>query len=679
VADAFNATGALGTGSSTLASVQPFYLEPKMPLEVTSGDTIRMPVALVNSTPADLANLRLSATAPKGIAVTTPEAFTLAANSRQRQLVDLTVNSALGSSDFALEAATTGSSFSDKVTRKLLVKPRGFPIEVAYGGILSPEAPAKHMLTIPAQMIPGSASAKLAVYPTPLANLTQALERLMQEPCGCFEQTSSTNYPLVMAQQYFMTHTGVAPETIQRSRELLAKGYQRLLSFECKAKGYEWFGQDPGHETLSAYGLMEFTDMAQVQTVDAAMIASTRAWVLQTRDGHGGFKRERRGLHTWISDPDCSNAYMLWTLMESGEKQLTPEVAALKAAGEKSSNSYVLALAANVLALSGDQPAAKALMDRLVAKQNAQGYIDGATTSIVGSGGEALQIETTALTILAWLRDPAYAGSVEKSMQWLAESCKAGRFSSTQSTVLALRAIVQYDKARAHPKAPGSLQVYVDGHPMGGPVAFNADTQGAIALPDIAEMLEPGTHNVELKMTGGASMPYSVAANFTVTQPDSSDACKVALTTRLRNTTLAEGGITEAAVTVTNRTGEVIPTPIAIIGIPGGLEVRHDQLKELVKTGKIAAYEVLGREVVLYWRDLDAKQKVEFPLSLVAAIPGSYTAPASRAYLYYTDEFKQWSAPLSVTITPNAAGAAALNGATPTEPEGVPTLKVRTR
>ena len=33
--------------------------------------------------------------------------------------------------------------------------------------------------------------------------------------------------------------------------------------------------------------------------------------------------------------------------------------------------------------------------------------IDGATTSIVGSGGEALQIETTALTILAWLRDPA--------------------------------------------------------------------------------------------------------------------------------------------------------------------------------------------------------------------------------------------------------------------------------
>jgi hypothetical protein len=82
------------------------------------------------------------------------------------------------------------------------------------------------------------------------------------------------------------------------------------------------------------------------------------------------------------------------------------------------------------------------------------------------------------------------------------------------------------------------------------------------------------------------------------------------------------------------------------------LEVRHDQLKELVKSGKIAAYEVLGRQVVLYWRSLKAQEKVQLPLSLVAAIPGTYTGPASRAYLYYTDEFKTWAAPLRITITP---------------------------
>ena len=117
---------------------------------------------------------------------------------------------------------------------------------------------------------------------------------------------------------------------------------------------------------------------------------------------------------------------------------------------------------------------------------------------------------------------------------------------------------------------------------------------------------------------------------------------------------MVEGAVTEASVKVSNRTDDAIPSPIAIVGLPGGLEVRHDQLKELVKSGKIAAYEVIGREVVLYWRVLGPKEAVELPLSLVAAVPRSYTGPASRAYLYYTDEFKQWAPGMSVVIT--AAG-----------------------
>ena len=48
---------------------------------------------------------------------------------------------------------------------------------------------------------------------------------------------------------------------------------------------------------------------------------------------------------------------------------------------------------------------AKSLMDRLAAKQSDTGVVDGATTSVIGSGGEALQIETTALATLAWMRD----------------------------------------------------------------------------------------------------------------------------------------------------------------------------------------------------------------------------------------------------------------------------------
>ena len=61
---------------------------------------------------------------------------------------------------------------------------------------------------------------------------------------------------------------------------------------------------------------------------------------------------------------------------------------------------------------------------------------------------------------------------------------------------------------------------------------------------------------------------------------------------------------------------------------------------------------MIGREVVLYWRSLKPEQRVELPISLVAEIPGTYTGPASRAYLYYTDEHKEWVEPLAVDITP---------------------------
>jgi uncharacterized protein YfaS (alpha-2-macroglobulin family) len=651
-ADAYM-NGAVGSGTGLVESVQPFYVEPKLPLEVTMGDRIRLPLGLVNGTTEALDGATLKLTAAKGITAANPAPFSLKADSRVRRLADVTIGDVAGENDFIVDAVAGG--YSDRVTRKLRVVPRGFPVTLAHGGMLPPNSALTFNLDIPKNRVPGSIRSDIAIYPTPMANLTKALERLLQEPYGCFEQTSSTTYPVIMVQQYFMSHQGVDPKLAERGKDLLKKGYERLTGFECKQKGYEWFGQDPGHETLTAYGLLEFSDMARVYSVDSGMLQRTRGWLLAARDGKGGFKRERRALHTWIEDRDCSNAYITWALLMAGEPatSLRPEIDTVKAAAKKSENSYVIALGANVALADKDAETARALLDRLAAKQAKDGFVDGGTTTIVGSGGIALQVETTAFAVMGWLQDKTYVGNVEKSLKWLADVCEGGRYGSTQATVLALRAIVAYDQARSTPKAPGSIQLTVDGRQAGSEVKIGPETTGAIILTDIAELLEPGQHTVEIRMKGGSEMPCSMTVQYSDDKPDSSAQCKVGVSVALDSDTVAEGKFTEATVTVINRAeDEIIPTPVAIIGIPGGLEVRHDQLKELVKSGKIAAYEVLGRQVVLYWRSLKAQEKVQLPLSLVAAIPGTYTGPASRAYLYYTDEFKTWAAPLRVTITP---------------------------
>jgi hypothetical protein len=650
-ADAFDASGDLGSASSAIKSVQPFYVETKMPLEVTQGDELRIPVTLVNGTPDAHISTGLTLSGPKGIRFGPIKPGTVNPGQRVRELLFVGIDDIAGEYDISVGAGS--EAYGDKVTRKLRVMPRGFPIEFARGGLIGPDGSVSYEIEIPADVVPGSVTSGLALYPTPLANLTQALEALIQSPCGCFEQTSSTTYPLVMAQQYFMSHQGVDPKLIERSRTLLDEGYTRLIGFECKTtKGYEWFGADPGHDALSAYGLLEFTDMALVREVDARMLKDTREFVLKARDGKGGYKRLTHTLHTWVADPECANGYNTWALLEchADPKELRTEIGWVKANVGKSGNSYALALAANVMALAGDRDAAISFMNKLAAKQTDAGVVDGATTSVIGSGGEALQVETTALAALAWMRDANYAGNVEKAMKWLCETCKAGRFGSTQSTILALRAIVTYDKLHSHPKAPGTIQVTVDGHAMGSAVAFDEKSQGAIKLQDVSEMLSPGRHTIALTMAKGASMPFSVSVKYNTLKPLNSPDCKLSLQTRLNDTEVTEGSLTEAMVTVVNKAKETIPTPIAIVGIPGGLEVRHDQLKELVKSQRIAAYEVKGREVVLYWRSLDAGQKVEIPISLTAAIPGHYTAPASRSYLYYTDENKVWTDPMRVTI-----------------------------
>ena len=61
--------------------------------------------------------------------------------------------------------------------------------------------------------------------------------------------------------------------------------------------------------------------------------------------------------------------------------------------------------------------------------------------------------------------------------------------------------------------------------------------------------------------------------------------------------------------------------------------------------------ETRAREVTLYFRQLKPKEVKTVPIDLVATVPGRYTGPASRAYLYYTNDEKIWNDPIEVVVT----------------------------
>ena len=160
-----------------------------------------------------------------------------------------------------------------------------------------------------------------------------------------------------------------------------------------------------------------------------------------------------------------------------------------------------------------------------------------------------------------------------------------------------------------------------------------------------------GKHDVKVKYVGVKTpLPYSVSMTWNTTLPVSDVACAIDLKTKLATQTANVGETVRMTATITNRKNEEVPSTMAIIGIPAGFTVQPWQLKELQEKKVFDYYEIVGNNIAVYYRGMDAKAVKEINLDLKAEMPGEYDAPASSAYLYYTNEFKTWSGVNKVTI-----------------------------
>jgi len=642
-------SGRIGSGEAELISRIPFSVEPKLPLEVNAGDRIDLPVAVVNDTDAML---------PVELSIEHGERVTLggdpvrrlelAAAGRTRAYYVLNVTGEKGDAEVTLRGLA--GNLADAVKRPLSIVPPGFPRELSYSGQL--EGDTQVVVELPEFWVEGSLEVTLGAYPSTLAELQQGMESMLREPHGCFEQASTSNYPNVLSLQYMQEHDVADPAVTRRAKDLLKKGYAKLAGYECPKKGYEWFGGDPGHEALTAYGLMEFRDMAEVYQVDPEMIRRTAEWLLARRDGEGGFKRNPRALDSFGGAPDpVTNAYITWALSESGQEGIAKEIEHAVSLGEGSDDPYVIALAAAAAQNGGQTDAAKKLMKKLADLQADDGHLEGTQGSITRSGGQSLKVETTALAVLAWLKMPQFSPQAKKAVDWiLASRGGSGGFGSTQATILALKALIEHSKASRKTPAAGTLVVKRDDLEIGRH-EFGPGQTETIVVDGLEASLEPGRNELTVTLSGDNQMPYALDVRFRTRKPDSHQSCPVRLSTNLAERQVKAGETVALTAELENTSDEGQPMTVALLGLPAGLEPRPDQLDELKEKGTIDYYETRPREVICYWRSLAPNKKIEVKLDLVAAVPGRYTGPASRAYLYYTSEQKQWADPLEVEIT----------------------------
>jgi hypothetical protein len=564
-------------------------------------------------------------------------------------------------------------AMTDEVQESVAIAPVGYPFRVSRAGTLRAGERVELDVAIGGGRTgvrADSIAASLSVYPSPVATMLKGAEALIREPHGCFEQASSANYPNVLVLHYLRQQGIADPALVSRTRDVLARGYRKLVGYESPKRGYEWFGGDPGHEALTAYGLLEFTDMAQVfDEVEPAMLARTESWLLARRDGRGGFKRNQRALDSFGDASDAvTDAYISYALAQSARTrgpaavrraatEMRAEIARQRELATRTRDPYLLALAARTLNALQPDAVGKHALARLAKMQHTDGSFPGADHSVTRSGGGNLLIETTALAALALMdADARHEAEIRAAIGWLRDARSGtGAFGTTQATVLALQALAGYARhARAQAAEGGSVNVYVAGKRAGAlelTPGESATASDPLVLAGVGRHLTPGGNRVTLEYRGTGAMPYALGVQYRGAAPTSGERSPVRVRTALDRARVAVGEPVALRVQVDNRSSEDIPMVLTRVGIPGGLRAQPWQLQQLRERGRVDFVETRPREVLLYWRGLPANARRTVELQLISTVPGQYTGPASQAYLYYDDENRGWAPPLSVDIT----------------------------
>jgi uncharacterized protein YfaS (alpha-2-macroglobulin family) len=445
-----------------------------------------------------------------------------------------------------------------------------------------------------------------------------------------------------------------------KARKYINDGYQRLLTFEVPGGGFELFGYSPANVWLTAYGVLEFSDMARVHPVDSRMLQRTSSWLFSQQTPDGSWAGYSSG-ETW-SGLASTTAYVAWALAESGDKspQLDKALGYLARNRAKLDSTYAKALAANAfLARDRENASGRALAAELAGAaehpNRATTYWKSSGQSMYYSRGESLSVETTALATLALMKDGRWPESVKQALTWISrQKSPDSGWSTTQATILAMRALIAGSKTSLGQPQPSEIAVLLNGSEI-QQLHLNKDNSDIVQLVSLTDRIKPGANRIELRLDPPGELPYQITESYSLPgqTPEAGDAApSLQIDVAYDRTTLAVGDRLKCTATAQNHTKEDIQMPMVILGIPPGFELETDAFESLQAAGKIAFHEIRGDQVLLYLRQLSAETPLRFDYFLRAKYPLHVKAPAATLYEYYTPEHRASSRPPALTVSP---------------------------
>ncbi|NDV77659.1 alpha-2-macroglobulin family protein [Dysgonomonas sp. 511] len=647
--------GLLATATKRIVTQKPFSIDAKIPPFAGCGDIIKIPVMLKNLTDKPMkVNLSVTSDKPEDVVVHNYDNnIEVPANSTQTVFAGMSVEKPVQGINIRIVANADG--YKDEIGRMLTVREVNFPYQYGFSGRAFSD---KVEFDLP-DYVKGTLYAE-AVAEVEITNqLFDGAESIFRQPYGCFEQVLSSAFPNVFALQ-LLKATGKTDEAVlNKAMMYLENGYSKLANYEVKKTGgFEWYGGSPAHEMLTAYGLVHFHELQKVYgKVNQQMVDRAMNFLLSRKDGKGGFS-QNRGKYGFSAAPrNVNNAYIVYALNEIGSGELIglEYQSALQEAMD-SKDIYRMALLANAAYQSKDIISYKKLVadfKEIISKEDDLSKLKIQAT-IVYSYGDAGIREAIAYWLLALYKDNTSfdIALIEKCLDYIAKGKRGGYFGNTQATSVCLQALSKYAMYIGAGSVKGSFSLKVNDNEPEGIVIKDYISRNIKPAIAFADKLKQGKNTIWVDFKERDMLaPYAVNISWYSALPATSPLCPLQLTTRIEATDIKVNETVRLSVRLKNTdesTGK--PMSIAVIGIPGGMSLQPWQLKELQEKEVFDFYEIINDNLVVYYRELGPGEEKVINLDLKAEIPGTYTAMASSAYLYYMDEHKYWISGIKVKI-----------------------------
>ena len=652
-----SAAGQLGSATAPIKVFQDFFVDIDLPVSLTQNDRVEIPVAVYNYLPGEQeVSLTLEEQPWFKLEGAAKRSVRMARNEVKVVHFPLTVTS-LGR--HSLKVVARGTKLSDAIQRAIDVTPDGREVRGAINDRL--EKQVEKTVAFPGNAIPGATSLWVKLYPGAFSTVVEGLDGILRMPNGCFEQTSSATYPNILVTDYLRATKKINPELQMKAEQYINVGYQRLVTFECKGGGFSWFGNEPAHQILTAYGLMEFADMARVHDVDAALISRTQQWLAGRQKPDGTWPEDAQGIAEGIINRQTGalrrTAYIGWALAESGFQgpAVGKAVEYVKAHRGEAKDPYTLAVILNLLArVEKDGEAAANVANQLIgmAKQNANSaWWEGSTQTFTGAKAESADLETTGLATYGLARWGRNAGFVNKALTYLVQSKDSfGTWQTTQGTVWAMKALL-FASSNGVGGGQGTVTVWANGA-KAATIKITPEDSDVMRQIDLREHLKAERNEVKLVYEGEGSLLYQIAsrhyvpwgAQVPVEGP-------LSIKVEYDKTTLAQDDTATVTATVRNLTDKVAEMPLIDLGVPPGFTVDPELLEEAVKAKRISKYTLAARQIIVYLEKLDPRSTVEIRFRIKARFPIRARTPLSRAYPYYNPEQAAVSPPRQLVVS----------------------------